>query len=178
MKKLTRKSLDELARVMPVIDKQSQRLFIGMGDGSSSNPYTQIEYECMTSAGYWSGGYVVDIGYVGASSMSGSEDDTAYGGVLSGVTVISYNPNDLPSTGVDSYDLMYRGGYAAGFAAGKSSSDLDDAAVVSGSILAAASAGSDFGDVNYDMIHYSQGLKDGLAAGKKAKEEEEKANGF
>ena len=32
--------------------------------------------------------------------------------------------------------------------------------------LAAASAGSDFGDVDYEMIYFSQGIREGYAKGK------------
>jgi hypothetical protein len=33
---------------------------------------------------------------------------------------------------------------------------------------ATLSAGSDFGDVNYDMIWFSQGIRDGISKGKNA----------
>lgn len=45
MKKLTRKSLDELAQRMPVLSEEVQSTFIGGGDGSENNPFTLSEYK-------------------------------------------------------------------------------------------------------------------------------------
>jgi len=122
------------------------------GNGTSASPYTQAEYDSMVSSGTWNGGYVEDWGYT-----------------FSDLTVSSYNPNSLPKTGVDSYDQMYRGGFDIGFKAGLSGSSWDDIGVSAWSVVSAASAGSDFGDVNYEMIWYSQGLRDGLAKGRAAR---------
>lgn len=48
MKKLTRKSLDELAQRMPVLSEEVQSTFIGGGDGSSvMNPYSFEQYKSM-----------------------------------------------------------------------------------------------------------------------------------
>ena len=38
MIKLTRKSLDELAKTLPVIEEASQIHYVGGGDGSPDNP--------------------------------------------------------------------------------------------------------------------------------------------
>ena len=43
MKKLTRKSLNELAKTMPVIEESLQMSYVGGGNGTSANPYTQAE---------------------------------------------------------------------------------------------------------------------------------------
>ncbi|BAR49077.1 hypothetical protein TFKS16_1509 [Tannerella forsythia KS16] len=64
MKKLTRKSLDELAKTLPVIEEASQMHYVGGGDGTSANPYTQYEYNTMLNSNSWNGGYVEGIGYV------------------------------------------------------------------------------------------------------------------
>lgn len=64
MKKLTRKSLDELAKTLPVIEEASQIHYVGGGDGSPDNPYTQFEYNTMLNNSNWNGGYVEGIGYV------------------------------------------------------------------------------------------------------------------
>lgn len=45
-----------------------------------------------------------------------------------------------------------------------------DIGVGAWSVLSAASVGSDFKDVNYEMIWHSQGLTDGLAKGREARE--------
>ncbi|MFK2339829.1 hypothetical protein ACIXMT_17265 [Bacteroides fragilis] len=63
MKKLTRKSLNELAKTMPVIEESLQMSYVGGGNGTSANPYTQEEYESMVSSGIWNGGYVENWGY-------------------------------------------------------------------------------------------------------------------
>lgn len=152
MKKLTRKSLDELAKTLLVIEEASQMHYVGGGDGSPNNPYTESQYHGLLSQNQWAGGFVQGYGYV-----------------LGQATVTSYNPNNLPTTGVDSYDQMYRSGYDTGFKAGASSGITDDIAVGAWSMLSAASAGSDFGDVDYNMTWYSQGLRDGLSAGRKSR---------
>lgn len=64
MKKLTRQSLDELAKTLPVIEKSFQMGYIGGGNGTSADPYTMVEYENMLSGGNWNGGYVEGMGYV------------------------------------------------------------------------------------------------------------------
>lgn len=51
MKKLTRRSLDELAIAMPVINEFQQKTFIGGGDGSQGNPYTVAEFYYMSESG-------------------------------------------------------------------------------------------------------------------------------
>ena len=43
-RKLTRESLAELAKRMPVLSEEVQSTFIGGGDGTFSNPYTFEEY--------------------------------------------------------------------------------------------------------------------------------------
>lgn len=63
MKKLTRKTLDDLAKEMSVINKSGQRSFIGRGDGTQNNPYTESEFNNMVSSGIWDGGYVEGWGY-------------------------------------------------------------------------------------------------------------------
>ena len=141
MKKLTRKSLNELAKTMPVIEESLQMSYVGGGSGTSANPYTQEEYESMVSSGIWNGGYVENWGYT-----------------FPEVTVSSYDPNNLPKTGVDSYDLMYQGGFDVGYKAGLSGSTWDDIGIGSWSAIVAISAGSEIGSVNYDMIWYSKGM--------------------
>lgn len=157
MRKLTKRSLDEMAKTMLIINENEQYAFVGGGDGTRYNPYTEEEYNSFLGTSGFSGGYVLFNGCDNPSYLvpnSGSETN-----------VVTYNPNSLTSTGVDSYDFMYRGGFDAGYEAGKSGAIWDDALVIVGSFLSGASAGSDFGDVDYNMIWYSQGLKDGYARG-------------
>ncbi len=45
MRKLTRKSLDELAKTLPVIEESFQMSYVGGGDGTSANPYTVAEFD-------------------------------------------------------------------------------------------------------------------------------------
>ena len=53
----------ELQDASSVIDKASQKTFIGGGSGSSSDPYTQDEFDSMMYSGHWNGGfvYVVEV---------------------------------------------------------------------------------------------------------------------
>lgn len=157
MKKLTKQSLDEMAKAMQMINKKEQHSFVGGGNGTRDNPYTEEEYNSFLGTSGFAGGYVIFNGCDNPSYImpnSGSETN-----------VVTYNPNSLSSTGVDSYDLMYKGGFDAGYQAGKSGILWDDVVVIVGSFVAAASAGTDFGDVDYNMIWYSQGLKDGYVRG-------------
>ena len=78
-RKLTRKSLYELALIMPVLSEEVQRRYVGGGDGSESNPYTIEEYDGMVNAGTWYGGYVEGWGYTFGDlevtgSISGSQN--------------------------------------------------------------------------------------------------------
>lgn len=66
---------------------------------------------------------------------------------------------------------MYKGGYQIGYDAAMSETLLDDilAIVMSGFSFAGA-GGSGFGDVNYDMIWYANGIRAGYSDGLKDKE--------
>lgn len=44
----------------------------GASKGSSSNPYTEAEYESMLNNGTWQGGYVQDLGYVMKEDVASS----------------------------------------------------------------------------------------------------------
>ncbi|UVQ21791.1 hypothetical protein NXX60_19035 [Bacteroides thetaiotaomicron] len=55
--------------------------------------------------GTWNGGYVVGVGYVGPDN-----------------NVTTYDPNKLPQTGVEIYDMMYCSGFDLGYEAGQSGS--------------------------------------------------------
>lgn len=65
MKKLTRKTLDEMAGTMPRISEIVQRSFIGGGTGTKEDPFTEQEFNSILASGSWLGGYVKDWGYVG-----------------------------------------------------------------------------------------------------------------
>ena len=56
MRRLTRKSLSELAQKMPVLSENVQSSFIGGGNGLKKTPYTMSEYKAM--------GYAFDYGWV------------------------------------------------------------------------------------------------------------------
>lgn len=45
MRKLTRKSLDELAKMLPVIEESFQMSYVGGGDGTSANLYTVAKFD-------------------------------------------------------------------------------------------------------------------------------------
>jgi hypothetical protein len=93
MKKVTRKSLDELAKVMPIISEENQKMYVGGTSGytggnppsgttgssdggwtppppvpgplgSLDNPYSIDEALELMDAGHWGGGYVSGWGYV------------------------------------------------------------------------------------------------------------------
>lgn len=113
MKKITRKSLDELAKTMPVLNEIDQRRFVGGGDGSTINPYSQKEYDLMLSTDTWRGGFVSGMGYVygdvnimlpghsttpktgefvTAAQLYAEKNDSDKSGVLNGTTSHLYGP--------------------------------------------------------------------------------------
>lgn len=78
MKKLTRKKMDELARIMPLINEDVQRTFIGGSDrGTYNNPYSYGEYKGFVSMNSFPGGYVnvngAVIYYSHGNSFTGSD---------------------------------------------------------------------------------------------------------
>lgn len=80
MKKLTKKSLDELAQTLPVIEETKQKTYVGGGDGTSASPFTAHEYEIMLNTNLWQGGFVEGMGYV-------ANDKYVYGDYKSPFTV-------------------------------------------------------------------------------------------
>ncbi len=58
-RKITKESLDELARNLPIISEDECRSYIGGGDGSPDSPYTETEMDQMIESGSWQGGYVL-----------------------------------------------------------------------------------------------------------------------
>ena len=83
MRIVTRKSLDELAKVMPVLSEMEQRVYVGgtsgatgivpsgggVNDGndsgvSANNYFSYSEYEARLASGTWYGGMVEGMGYV------------------------------------------------------------------------------------------------------------------
>lgn len=80
MKKLTKKSLDELAQTLPVIEEAKQKTYVGGGDGTRDSPYTAHEFEVMLNNDSWQGGFVEGMGYV-------ANDKYVYGAYKSPFTV-------------------------------------------------------------------------------------------
>lgn len=57
-RKITLQTLEELAKVMPVISEDETRSYIGGGSGTRTDPYTYEEYRQLTASGSFPGGYV------------------------------------------------------------------------------------------------------------------------
>lgn len=110
MRIVTRKSLEELAKVMPVLSEMEQRSFIGGTEfppsGSHTQPYTWEEYELMVASGNWNGGYIEGFGYMSSDVViTGNQRTTSS---FSG-TAVGY----MPAEGVGiSATFAYKGGYA------------------------------------------------------------------
>ena len=110
MRKVTRKSLDELAKVMPVLSEMEQRSFIGGTEyppsGSHTQPYTWEEYDRMVASGNWNGGYIVGVGYMSPDVVITGDQRTTSS--FSG-TALGY----MFAEGVGvSATFAYKGGYA------------------------------------------------------------------
>lgn len=115
MKKLTKKSLDELAQTLPVIEETKQKTYVGGGDGTRESPYTAHEFEIMLNSDLWQGGFVEGMGYV-------ANDSYTYGKYKSPLTV-SQNfhtfPDYIKSLSSDQLetiiDHIISGGVPSGF---------------------------------------------------------------
>ncbi|MDR1503602.1 MAG: hypothetical protein LBT43_14240 [Prevotella sp.] len=146
MRKLTRLDVEALKKEMPVLDEAFQRsIYGGCGSYNGGYVYSMEQYESMLASGSWTGGTVEGVGYISAE-----------------VTVRPYYDSDLRKTGVESYDSQYKAGFELGFQLGLKGGYANWMAAMGSSLLSGASAGSDFGDVNYDMTHYSDGVRDGF----------------
>lgn len=70
-KKITRATLNELAKEMALLSEQEQQAYLGGGSGTEIDPYTYDEYLQMSASGNWKGGYV-ELGQHWDSHMSNS----------------------------------------------------------------------------------------------------------
>lgn len=64
MKKVCRLNLFELKEKGNLIDKASQTHFVGGGSGTSGDPFTEEEFNYLSSYGCWQGGWVEGMGWV------------------------------------------------------------------------------------------------------------------
>jgi hypothetical protein len=105
MKKITKSSLDELAKIMPVLSYEEEFHILGGGTGTREDPYTVEEYERMVASGTWHGGFVGDWGYTTAEvTVTGNQRTvTGYTGYHVGV-LPSMGTEILPTYGAGSYD--------------------------------------------------------------------------
>ena len=61
MRKLTKASLSELAESKEIISFLEQKSYVGGGSGTTTDPYTQNEFETIVGNGNWTGGYVLGL---------------------------------------------------------------------------------------------------------------------
>lgn len=71
-RKITVGTLAELAKRMPVLSEEVQRSFIGGGDGTQTNPFTESEFDKFLSSGHFPGGYVLFNGDTSGTYISAS----------------------------------------------------------------------------------------------------------
>lgn len=151
MKKITRLTLEEMAQVLPVLPEEETSQYIGGGDGSKASPYTLLEYQKLCIQGNWHGGYV------------------SLGGRPTFVNSSVLAPR-IEKSGIPEWDGMYTAGYGEGFKIGLSPSRFDDLIVYANMIVNHATAGSDFGGVNYTINYRADGYREGYLDGLRAKE--------
>lgn len=151
MKKITRLTLEEMAQVLPVLPEEETSQYIGGGDGSKASPYTLLEYQKLCIQGNWHGGYV------------------SLGGRPTFVNSSVLAPR-IERSGIPEWDDRYTGGYAEGFDAALSPSPADDIAGYVNWVANNIAAGSDWGDVNYELLHHSDGIREGYIDGLREKE--------
>jgi hypothetical protein len=83
MRKLTKKTLDDLATVMPVISEDEQRRYVGGTDsdfyyGYTGTVYSTNAYNALVASGAWSGGVVEGMGYIAQDIVIFSGSGTYY----------------------------------------------------------------------------------------------------
>lgn len=78
MKKLEKKTLDELASIMPVISETETAQIIGGSGSASGTMYTWAQAESMMDNGTWTGGYVEGMGYVLPEVVVSGSTSTTY----------------------------------------------------------------------------------------------------
>ena len=76
MKTIKRRNLEELAKIMPIVNEKEQRIYIG-GSGCT---YTFEEFQYKYLSGNWTGGDVIDYGYISENGMI--ENNTSADGCL------------------------------------------------------------------------------------------------
>lgn len=60
MKKLTKQTLDELEKVMPVLSEKDQRFIVACGNETPvTGYYSWVDYNSLSVSGSWNGGYVM-----------------------------------------------------------------------------------------------------------------------
>ncbi|MDR0891810.1 MAG: hypothetical protein LBN24_04270 [Mediterranea sp.] len=114
MKKITKSSLDELAKIMPVVSHEEECHILGGGTGGSDDPYTVEEYERMLASGTWNGGFVSDWGYSAAEVTVTPGKNPKYdhfanadsGGTCSQAYEAGYNEG---YSGVSTWKLIWTG---------------------------------------------------------------------
>lgn len=114
MKKLTRKSLDEMAATMPRIDETGQSSFVGGGTGTKEDPYTFEEYNSLLNAGGWTGGFVGSAYIIGEVTVTASipktgMDNSHYIGPISdGVLDVMPAPTNAADYIAQQHDIEYQ----------------------------------------------------------------------
>lgn len=111
---MTKKSLEELAKSLPVIEKSIQMGFIGGGNGTSADPYTLAEFDSMSDSGNWNGGFVMGLNGEGVLSYVSSDTfnygSSSYPGHTS-QDVLTF-PNYVTSLNISALDSF--AGWAVG----------------------------------------------------------------
>lgn len=57
-KKITRATLNELAKEMDLLSEQEQQAYLGGGSGTKTDPYSEQEFDSFIISGHFPGGYV------------------------------------------------------------------------------------------------------------------------
>ena len=131
MKKLTKQSLDEMAKAMRMINKMEQHSFVGGGNGTKEDPYTFEEYNSLLDAGVWAGGFVGSGYIIGEVTVTASipregRDNSYYIGPTSdGVLNAMPTPTNAADYIAQQHDIEYQQLGLSGFSGSISSASRD-----------------------------------------------------
>ncbi|MDR1738031.1 MAG: hypothetical protein LBR66_04330 [Candidatus Symbiothrix sp.] len=167
MKSLRKLNLESMKQKFQMVNRPEK--IVG-GKGTVSDPYEYHEFEFLMECGVWIGGYVEGLGYVGTEAViTPGSNSYAYGwwnqatyNNNSTYSGSSYKYNSMfANSGVASYDMMYRSGFEQGYSIGQNGGVLSGVYAHVYSFISAAVAGNEIGSVQYEMIYYSKGIRDG-----------------
>ena len=169
MRKLTKASLSELAESKEIISFLEQKSYVGGGSGTTTDPYTQNEFETIVGNGNWAGGYVLgleekngELSYTGGTDLTPGYIES-YNGKTQ-IPQINGNGTSLHPYTEKQFDDMYEKGTWNGGFVEDMGYVLDDVTCISYDKQKLRNSNRMTGDPLFDTM-YENGYDVGFKAG-------------